>query len=310
MLGSVYIPLPQVLKALAGLETSDNTWASIIWKIRLPRCLAALLAGSALSVSGLLMQTLFRNPIAGPFVLGISSGASLGVALFILLLAGTSFPFVNLGLLFFAAAGAFLVLLLVLAASWKIQDMATLLIIGLMVGSATGAFVSILQYFSGEAALKRFVVWSFGNLSGILWNDLYLLVPLIIVGLIAAFLLSKNLNLLLLGSDYAKSMGLNIKQNRMLIILLTALLAGSITAFCGPIAFVGIAVPHLARMLFKTQQHRILIPATILIGGALLIACDLIAQVPFSDLNLPLNAITALFGAPLVIWVILKRRIS
>ncbi len=312
-IGSVYIPIAEVVTALFGGIPSKETWSTIIWSFRIPRATTAVLIGASLSLSGLMMQTLFRNPIAGPFVLGISAGASLGAAILIL---GTGMLGINLylnplnhwNLAIFSILGSILVLLMVLAASLRVRDVATLLIVGLMFGSATSALVTILQYNSEQEALKRFVLWNFGSLGGVTQSELLVLFSAVAIGTLWTFGLAKSLNALLIGEDYAKSLGLNVKRARFQIISATALLAGTATAFCGPIAFVGIAVPHLTRMLLRTRQHVQLIPATILFGILVMLLCDLIAQLPFLEQNLPINAVTSLLGAPMVIWIILKRR--
>lgn len=312
-LGSVDIPILDVLKTLFGGNPEKESWSTIIWSFRMPRGITAIVAGAGLALSGLMMQTLFRNPIAGPFVLGISAGASLGAAILILGAGwlGTMIdinPLNNWNLALFAILGSTAVLLLILAASLRVRDISTLLIVGLMFGSATGAIVTILQYNSDQESLKRFVLWSFGSLSGVTKSELLVLFLAVICGVIWTFGLAKPLNALLIGEDYAKSMGLNVNKSRLQIIGATALLAGSVTAFCGPIAFVGIAVPHFARMLLKTRQHVLLIPFTLLLGVLTMLVCDLIAQMPLSERNLPINAVTSLFGAPLVVWIILKRQ--
>jgi len=308
-IGSVWIPFDEVLTILTGGEPTRSAWKTIILDFRLPRVLAAILVGGGLSISGLLMQTLFRNPIAGPYVLGISSGASLGVA--ILLMAGGVSVLSGLGqwaLVIVSALGAGLVLSLMMLIAWRVRDIVTLLIVGLMLGSATSAVVTILEYFSGLEELKMFVLWSFGSLTRITWAEFWVLFYFVTVGLAGTFLLIKPLNALLIGEDYARSMGLRIMPVRFAVISITAMLAGSVTAFCGPIAFIGIAVPHLARMLFKTQNHQLLIPTTILIGIVIMLFCDFVAQMPGSEQNLPINAVTSLIGAPVVIWIVIRRR--
>jgi len=311
-LGSVAIPFNDIIRILTGGEATKDTWQMIILNFRLPAALTAVCAGVGLSLSGLLMQTLFRNPIAGPFVLGISSGAGLGVALLILTAGGLGIsaalnPFHQWTLAIFAMSGAALVLILVLLVSRRVQDVATLLIVGLMFGSVVSAVVTVLQYYSGQEALKRFVLWSFGNLGGVTWSELKALIPLTLIGTVWTFLLIKPLNALLIGEDYAFSMGIATRKVRRSIILSTAIMAGAITAFCGPIAFVGIAVPHLARMGFKTQQHRLLIPATLLVGILVMLACDIVSKLPFFEQTLPINAVTSLLGAPIVIGIVLRR---
>lgn len=310
-MGSVSIPVREVAKSLLGLPVEQEAWGHIIQEFRLPKALTALLAGSALACSGLQMQTLFRNPLAGPFVLGISSGASLGVALVVMagsLLGGWLLADAQ-GLIIVAATlGSASVLLLVVLVSIKVRDGMTLLIIGLMFGSLASAIVSILQFFSEAEQIQAYLIWTFGSLSGTTWEELKMLVPAVLTGLFLAQFLAKPLNALLLGERYAESMGVSLKKSRFLIILSTSLLAGSITAFCGPIAFVGLAVPHLARLLFPTADHRKLLPAVMLGGALLLLICDIIAQLPGSDKVLPINAVTSLLGAPVVIWLIVRRR--
>jgi iron complex transport system permease protein len=311
--GSVAIPFKDVIKALS-LQKADPIWQNIIINFRLPRAITALLVGAGLSVSGLLMQTMFRNPLAGPFVLGISSGASLGVAL--LIMAGFALGDVislmdNLGkwlTVVAASGGSLIVLLLVLLTSNRIKDSMGLLIIGLMFGSATSAIVSILQFFSKAEEIQAYLIWTFGSLGGMNWYELNIFIPVVLAGLVLAFSQIKSLNALLLGENYARSMGMKLKRTRFWLILATSLLAGSITAFCGPIAFVGIAVPHLARMLFVSSDHRLLLPATVLAGAALMLFCDLISQLPGTQETLPINAVTSVFGAPVVIWLIVRKR--
>lgn len=311
-LGSVDIPFRFVLNHFSG--NSDNQiWSNIITQFRVPKAITAILAGSALAVSGLQMQTLFRNPLAGPFILGISSGAGLGVALVIFLgvWLGGFIEMTGIGrswlLVASAALGSFLVLSVVLVASFRIRNSVSLLIIGLMFGSAVSALVSILQYFSQAENIQAYVIWTFGSLGSLSWSELYVMLPIIGLSLIMSILLSKPLNSLLLGDSYAESMGLNLKKTRMLVIINTSLLAGTITAFCGPIAFIGLAIPHVARMLYNTGNHLLLTPIVILIGAISLLTFDMIAQLPGTQETLPINAITSLFGAPFVIWLILRR---
>lgn len=310
-LGSVAIPINQVARILAGATPDKEAWGHIILQFRLPKALTALAAGSALACSGLQMQTLFRNPLAGPFVLGISSGASLGVALVVM--AGSAFGgwlwAGSQGLILLAASGgAATVLLLVVLVSSRIRDSMTLLIIGLMFGSLASAVVSILQFFSQAEQVQAYLIWTFGSLSGTTWEELNLLLPVTALGLLLAVLVAKPLNALLLGDRYAESMGVNLSQTRGWIILSTSLLAGGITAFCGPIAFIGLAVPHLTRLLVPTADHRKLLPAVMLGGAILLLSCDILAQLPGSEKVLPINAVTSLIGAPVVIWLIVRRR--
>lgn len=311
-LGSVGIPLKGIISALLG--TSDNlVWQNIILNFRIPKSLTAMLAGSALAISGLQMQTLFRNPLAGPFILGISSGAGLGVALVIFMgiLLGGFLELSGIGrswlLVVASALGSFLVLGVVLIASFRIRSSVSLLIIGLMFGSAVSAIVSIMQYFSKAENIQAYVIWSFGSLGSISKAELMIMAPIILLALIGSFMLSKPLNLLLLGEAYAESSGLKLTKSRTLIIINTSLLAGTVTAFCGPIAFIGLAIPHIARMLFNTSNHLLLTPLVILLGATLLLVFDIIAQLPGSESTLPINAITSLFGAPFVIWLILRK---
>lgn len=311
-LGSVHIPLKSVFESLFG--TIDNsTWEIIINDVRLPKAITAVLVGSGLGISGLLMQTLFRNPLAGPFVLGISSGASLGVALVILGsgLFGGFFATVLISkwsIVIAASLGSFLVLLAVLAVSSKVRDTMAILIIGLMFGSITAAVVSVLSYFSSAEQLQQYVFWGFGSLSNLSWRELLIFFGIYVVGLLFSIASIKGLNSLLLGDNYAKSLGLNLKQSRLIIILATSLIAGTTTAFSGPIAFIGLAIPHLTRQIFKTSNHKVLLPAVLLFGAIVMLICDSIAQIPGSDYTLPINAITALVGAPVVIWLLVRQR--
>lgn len=311
-LGSVHIPPIYVIKHFFS-QGDQEVWSNIIQNFRLPKTFTAILAGAALAISGLQMQTLFRNPLAGPFILGISSGAGLGVAIVIFLgvALGGYLEMSGIGrswlLIAASGLGSFLVLSVVLFASFRIRSGISLLIIGLMFGSAVSAFVSILQYFSQAEKIQAYVIWSFGSLGSLSWTEISILGPIILASLLFSFLLSKPLNALLLGENYAESLGLNLRQARMLIIINTSLLAGSVTAFCGPIAFIGLAVPHITRMVFNTGNHLQLTPLVMLMGGIMLTLFDVIAQLPGMEETLPINAVTSLFGAPFVIWLILKR---
>lgn len=312
-LGSVSIPFKEVITGLFGGETSKSSWQFILIDYRLPKAITAVLAGGGLAVSGLLMQTLFRNPLAGPFVLGLSSGASLGVAILILgagIFGGTLSGLLlsSWSLVIASAIGSFLVLLAVLSVSFKVKDTMTLLIIGLMFGSVTAAIVSVLSYFSNAEQLQQFVFWGFGTLGNVSWQGIFILSLCVVLGLLLSIISVKPLNALLLGENYAKSMGINIKKTILLIILATSLLAGSITAFAGPIAFVGLAVPHLTRQYFTTSNHLILLPAVLISGAILMLVCDTVAQLPFTEYTLPINAITSLLGAPVVIWLLVRKR--
>ncbi len=306
--GTVNIPFSDVWRLISGKAIHPGN-RFIIIDFRLPKAITAIAAGAALSVSGLVMQTFFRNPLAGPYVLGISSGANLGVAL--LVMAGSFFggllQYGQWGIIVAGLLGAAAVLSLVMSASIKINDSVSLLIIGLMFGSFTSAVVSLLQYFSIPELIQAYLFWTFGTLSGVGWEQLWFMLPGVGLGLIIAFILQKNLNLLLLGENYAISLGLNLKLTRYLIVASCCLLAGIVTSFCGPIAFLGLAVPHLTRGLFKTADHRILIPATAFLGAGLLLLCDICTQVPGKDITLPINALTSLIGAPVVIGIIVRR---
>ena len=274
---------------------------NILHAIRIPKAITAVLAGAALSVSGLIMQTLFRNPLAGPYTLGVSSGASLGVAFLTMCSAS-----LVLMLPIAACIGATLVLLLVLAVSRRVTSNVSLLIVGMMFGSIAGALVSLLQNFANPDALKLFIVWTLGSLSSVGWSDMQLLVPILIVGALFVLLALKPLNGLLLGEEYAKGLGINVARTRLFIVLATGLLAGGVTAFCGPIAFIGVAVPHIARGIFKTSNHRVTIPACVLIGACLLLVCDVLCSLFIYPL--PISTVSALFGAPIIIWIILKHK--
>ena len=311
-LGSVSIPLKSIFNSLLG--TADNeSWQYIIQNYRLPKAFTAILVGSGLGISGLLMQTLFRNPLAGPFVLGITSGASLGVALIIMgaSIFGGFFATILISkwsIVIAASLGSFLVLLTVLIVSAKIRDTMAILIIGLMFGSITAAIVSVLSYFSSAEQLQQYIFWGFGSLGNLSWYELFIFFLIYCIGIILSIVSIKGLNTLLLGENYAKSLGLNIKQSRLIIIIATSLLAGTITAFAGPIAFIGLAIPHMTRQIFSTSNHKILLPAVFLFGAIVMLICDSIAQLPTSDYTLPINAITSLIGAPVVIWLLVRKR--
>lgn len=311
-LGQVAIPFKEVIKILFGSHGSKETWEYIIVNFRLPKAITAILVGIGLSISGLLMQTLFRNPLAGPYVLGLSSGSSLGVA-FVILGAGilpislANFLLSSYGIILASCLGSFMVLLLVLTISKFLRDTMTILIAGLMFSSFASAIVSILTYFSSAEKLQKFTFWSMGSIGNVSWPNLLILFIAICIGLLISLFSIKSLDGLLLGENYAKSLGLNIKKSRRMIILATSILAGSITAFAGPIAFIGLAVPHLSKLIFQTSNHLILFWSTIIIGAIIMLFCDMVSQMPGFDFTLPINAITSIVGAPIVIWLLVRK---
>lgn len=315
MLGSVRIPFDEVARIVFLGESDTTAWLFIVEKIRFPKAITAILVGCGLSVSGLQMQTLFRNPLAGPSELGITAGAGLGVAA-VMLTSGSSasiYAIRQLGIsgswliVAMASLGSALVLSLVLLIAGRIKDNVILLIVGVMIGTITVSVISIWQYFSQPEQLQEYILWTFGSLGGIVQYHLYVLSGVVVVGLLIAFASSKALNAMLLGENYARSMGLTVGKTRLIIMVSTSLLTGSITAFCGPIGFIGIAIPHITRSLLGTSDHRILIPCTCLVGTVLMLFCDIVAQMPGSQTVLPINVVTSLLGAPVVIWVIVRR---
>jgi len=310
--GSVSLSFREITHALFSPSGGGDA-SVILHQFRLPRMWTAVLAGMALSVSGLLMQTTFRNPLAGPYVLGISAGASLGVALLVLglpslLTYAAGSLAANTTIVVAAIAGATGVLLLIMAVSLRIRDIMTILILGIMFGSAVTALVSILQYFSNETLLKVFVVWTMGSLASVTGSQTLLLALLVAFGVLLTLLLVRPLNLLLMGEDYARSVGMHIRRTRILIFLVTGLLAGGVTAFCGPIGFVGIVVPHLARITLRTSDVRQVLPATLLLGASLLLLGDILSHLPGEGGVLPINAVTAVLGIPMIIWMVLQRQ--
>jgi len=314
--GSVHIPFKNILRALIFHDSGKEEWNLIILNFRLPKAITAVLAGAALSVSGLQMQTMFRNPLAGPYILGISSGASLGVGIVLLGFSAffgihTGGVFANWIIVIAAWLGAGFVLSFIFLISLRVNDVMTILILGIMFGSVSTAIVSILQYFSNEVLLKSFLIWSMGSLSNVSGTHLAVLIPSVFFGLLMGLMTIKMLNLMLLGENYARSMGLNVQLSRFTIFLSTSILAGSITAFCGPIGFIGTAVPHVCRMLFKTSDQKVLMIGSILVGSSVLLISDLISQLPGNGVILPINTVTSLLGIPVVIWIIFKnQRIS
>ena len=314
-LGSVDIPFKDLFQIIFGSNESKESWNYIVWNFRIPKSITAILVGSGLGISGLLMQTLFRNPLAGPFVLGISSGASLGVAVLIL---GSTFLGSFLGafspssysVTIASSLGSFLVLSVVLIAIKKIRNTMSILIIGLMFGSISAAIINVLSYFSSAELLQQFIFWSFGSLGNLSWQELGVFSGILLFSILFLLKSIKPLNGLLLGENYAVSMGINLKKTRTLVLVVTSLMTGVITAFSGPIAFIGLAVPHLTKLLFDTSDHKVLIPSVAFTGAILMLICDTIAQVPNSEYTLPINAITSLFGAPIVIWLLIRKQKS
>jgi iron complex transport system permease protein len=312
-LGSITIPFKEIYASLTGGQASKSTWEYIIINYRLPKAITAVLVGMGLSISGLLMQTLFRNPLAGPYVLGLSSGASLGVA-FVILGASVLPSFLSVillspyGIVLASTLGSTTVLLLVLLVSQQLRDTMAILIVGLMFGSFTSAIVGVLTYFSSAEQLQKFTFWSMGNLGNLSWSSILILTFCVLLGLFLSLLSIKPLNALLLGENYAKSMGLNFNKSRLIIILATSILAGSITAYAGPIAFIGLAVPHIAKLVFQTSNHSILFWSTLLFGAAIMLVCDVVSQMPGMEITLPINAITSILGAPVVIWLLVRKR--
>lgn len=315
-LGSVAIPFEEIISIVLGGEGPNLAWKNIILKIRLPQAITAVLAGSALALGGLHMQTLFHNPLAGPSILGITAGASLGVAT-VMLASGSAISLFSIAgieglgswlIVTAAVLGSGLILSIVLTIALRVRDNVVVLIVGIMIGNLTIALVSIWQYFSEPEQIQAYLIWTFGSLGGVTSAHLRVLSFCVCLGILLSFPLIKSLNALLLGENYANSLGISIQRVRLSIIVITSLLAGSITAFCGPIGFIGIAVPHLARSLLNTSDHRILVPAVCLAGAVLMLFCDMLAKLPGSQATLPINAVTALIGAPVVIGVILKRQ--
>ncbi|SHL01765.1 FecCD family ABC transporter permease [Flavobacterium xanthum] len=311
--GSITIPFKEIYTSLTGGQASKSTWEYIIINYRLPKAITAVLVGMGLSISGLLMQTLFRNPLAGPYVLGLSSGASLGVA-FVFLGAGVLPPFLSTvllssyGVVLASTVGSSIVLLAVLAVSYRLRDTMAILIVGLMFGSFTSAIVGVLAYFSSAEQLQKFTFWSMGSLGNLSWSSIVVLTVCVAIGLLLSVFSIKPLNALLLGENYARSLGLNFKKTRLIIIFATSILAGSITAYAGPIAFIGLAVPHIAKLVFQTSNHSVLYWSTLLLGASIMLICDIISELPGLGITLPINAVTSIIGAPVVIWLLVRKR--
>ncbi len=312
-LGSVSIPFPETIKYILGKTLENDTWQTILHQIRIPKSLTAIIVGSGLSTAGLVMQTLFRNPMAGPSVLGISAGASLGVALLIL---GTGWlGFIELGSISFkisivlsAIFGSLLVLLLILLLSIRIKNSVSILIIGLMLSALTSSIVSILSYYSSAEKLQQYLFWGFGNLGNLDYTSIFLLAIVVGLAIIAIIPQLKPMNSMMLGENFAKSLGINVNFLKKYLLIITGIIVGILTAFVGPIAFIGLAAPHIARLIFKTSDHKILFPSVLLIGSIVMLLCDTIAQLPFNDQVIPINAVTSLIGAPIVIFLVLKQK--
>ena len=307
------MPIKDIIAAITG-DQAPSWVSNILFSYRIPKAITALMAGAALSICGLQMQTLFKNPLADPFILGISSGAGLGVAIFIMGFSAFGISvsgslLANIGIVTAAWLGASAITLLILLVSKKLQDNISLLIFGIMIGSVTGAIISLIQYFSSSTDLKVFVMWTMGSFSGLSTSQIWILFLLVFIGFALSIYNIKDLNALLLGEAYAKSLGVNLENTRKRILIATTLLAGSVTAFCGPIGFIGIAVPHIARMIFKNANHKILLPATALLGAALMIFADTVSQLPGQAQVLPINTVSALIGVPVIMYIILKSKI-
>lgn len=313
LLGSVQIPLKSIFNILTHTKIEKESWEMIILNNRLPKAIGAIVCGSALSVSGLQMQTLFRNPLAGPYILGISSGAGLGVAIFIMGISVFGFSFsaysllFNYGLLICSFVGSFLVLMILLSAIYRLKDIMTVLILGVMLGSIFTSVISVIQYFSFENQLKSFIVWTMGSLNNVTSQQLYFVLPIIFATLIWSIVISKQFNLYLLGEDYARTLGLNVRNFQLQTVIITAILSGIVTAYFGPIGFIGIVVPHIARLISKTSNHFILVPYSILVGTNILLFADILTSLPNSETVLPINAITSFIGIPIIIWILFRK---
>jgi iron complex transport system permease protein len=312
-LGQVFIPFKEIMKSLFFSSSNNSTWDYIILNFRIPKAITAVLVGIGLSISGLLMQTLFRNPLAGPYVLGLSSGSSLGVAF--VLLGSTFLPASlnwlltsDLSIVLASCLGSLVVLGCILMAIKKLRDTSMVLIVGLMFSSFSGAIINVLSYFSNAEQLQKYTFWSMGSIGNLTVSQLVILTICVVIGLVISLRSIKSLDALLLGENYAKSIGVNISKSRFWIIMATAIFAGSITAFAGPIAFVGLAVPHMAKLILQTSNHKMVFVATLLLGSIIMLLCDLISQMPGANFTLPINAVTSMIGAPMVIWLIGKRK--
>lgn len=308
--GSADITIGEFIRVLFG-KPVDETIKYIIFDVRMPRAITAVLTGSGLALAGLILQTLFHNPLADPFVLGISSGASLGVAIYVMassLLIGISPLFSMVGQVVAAIAGASLVFILILVFSWRINQVVSLLIIGIMVGSVASAIINILQYFATPEKVQRFVIWTLGSLGSTGWPELLILMPVLLIAVFLSFLIIKPMDALLMGESHARVTGVNVKRTRFMMIMISGILTGILTAFTGPIAFVGITVPHIVRIASGKVVHRTILPLSVFTGALFLLLCDIISQLPGKATTLPINTVTALFGAPIVVFLIIKNR--
>lgn len=312
--GSVNIPFNEIIEIITSGESEKSSWNIIILQSRLPKALTAVVCGAGLSVCGLIMQTLFKNPLAGPYILGVSSGAGLGVAVLLMGLSifGLELTIIgSLGINVFAILGAFVVMSILIVAAYKLKDIMTVLILGVMLGSVCTAIIGVIQFFSNSYKLKQFILWSLGDLSSVSMQELAFLTPIVVIGIIITFFIAKNLNLYLLGENYAKTLGLNINNTRIIVVVITAILVGTITAYCGPIGFIGIVVPHISRLILNKYDHKILIPFSALIGINIMLLSDVISHLPGTDKILPINSVTALIGIPFIFWIIFNnKRIS
>lgn len=313
LLGSVNIPISDLFSYFRGGELKPS-WLYIINNLRIPKAITALFVGAGISICGLQMQTMFRNPLADTSILGIGNGASLGVALFVMTgSVFSSFISVNMAhsywnMIIAAVLGAFFILLVIsYVANW-LRDMVALLVVGVMIGFIISSIVSVLQFFTDPETLKQYVIWTFGSLSGTTWEQLHVMMPVVGVAILISLFMPKSMNAMLLGDNYAQSVGVNVFKVRIILISLTGIITGALTAFVGPIAFVGIAVPHVARLLFKTSDNKILLPATLILGALLMMVCDIISQLPGTGIVLPINSVTSVFGAPIVVFIIMKNR--
>ncbi len=308
LLGSVTIPVEEIGSLISGASI-DKAHEIILLQSRIPKAFTAVIVGASLSLAGLLMQTLFRNPLAGPYILGVSSGAGLGVA--ILVMGATWFGFqVHYGLALNLASmlGSISVLLILFAVSLKVKDIMTLLILGIMLGAVATAFIGIIQYFTADAQLKSFLIWTLGSLEGLSSNEIIGMTVVLLVGFVLALSINKSLNMMLMGEHYAKTLGVNLVQKRLMIILISGLLAGMVTAYCGPIGFIGIVIPHICRLWFHSSSHQILLPASLLMGANVLLLSDILCRIPSNGVSLPINSVTAILGVPVILWILLRRK--